>query len=1404
MQELAALRFLMPAVLLVLAAAVLPASARAQTAPLEDIQAIAAGWSHTCALTNGGAVKCWGYNEYGQLGDNSTTDSLTPVDVFGLTSGMTAIAAENGHACVLTSGGGVKCWGVNWFGQLGDGSTTNRLTPADVTGLGSGVTAIAAGGSHSCALTSGGAVKCWGRNLEGQLGDNNSTVTSLTPVDVTGLGSGVTAIAAGESHTCALLIGEGVKCWGHNAYGQLGDNSTADRLTPVDVAGLGSGVTAIAAGEYHTCAVLSGGGVKCWGRNDDGQLGDGSFAQRLTPVDVTGLSGVTAIMAEWGHTCALVSSGGVKCWGRNDNGQLGDGSFAQRLTPVDVTGLSGVTAIAAGWGHTCALVSGGGVKCWGNNDRGQLGDNSSWRRLAPADVSGFAGGVSGTVAGWGHTCALSSGGGVKCWGGNWHGQLGDNSTTNRLTPVDVTGLGSGLAATAVGGHHSCALSSVGAVNCWGNNEGGQLGDNSTTRSTTPVEVTGLGSGVTAITAGYYSTCALLSGGGVKCWGYNLYGQLGDNSNVQRPTPVDVTGLGSGVTAIAAGWGHTCALLSGGAMKCWGYNEYGQLGDNSTMDRLTPVDVTGLGGGVNAIAVGFYHTCALTSGGAVKCWGRNEDGQLGDNSTTQRLTPVDITALGSGVSAIAAGARHTCALMSGGGAKCWGDGWFGQLGENSTTRRLTPVDVLGLGSGVTAIATGGYHTCALLSGGAKCWGYNEVGQVGDGTARLRPVPAYVLIVPPGAPTGVVATAGDAEASVAFTAPASNGGGTIDLYRATCGSQSATGSASPINITGLNNGSPVSCTVAAHNAAGWGAESVASNSVTPSAPTAPDAPTSAIGTPGDGQISVSFAGSASAGTLAGGAAATITQFTATCGAQTNTGSTSPIVVSGLANGTAFACTVRATNNVPLNSAESVPSSPVTPLAPTHPSAPTGVAGSAGNGQINVSFTGSTSAGTLPGGGAAMIIGYTATCGAHSNTGSASPILVTGLTNGLVYTCTVKATNTVPLHSADSTPSAPLTPFTIPAAPTIGVATAGNASASVAFTANGNGGAAIDQFRVTCNPGAVSATGSASPITVTGLSNGTTYTCTAAAHNAAGWGPESASSNSVTPPGVQRAFVAAQSGNDANVAASCSVGAPCRTFAVALQVLVSGGEILATESGEYGPVTLASSAILIGAPGQVVALTAASGNAVTIATGGVKTVLRGLTLVGAGGSNGIAMSAGTSLAVENCFISGFAGSGIDVNGPSAVSVVGSTFRDNDRGVSLSDGVTATIVGSRFLGNTGHGVRLVGVVGDFVSRVTIDRSVIVGTTSDWGVSAQSLHDLAHVHLQVTRSTFANSAQAATATSSVGGVAALTINRSKLSGNGIALVQSGTGAVLYSRGNNSVSGNVTNSSGSITPLAPM
>ena len=725
--------------------------------PPSGSPSLSGGDYHTCALFSGGAVKCWGDDDYGQLGDGGTNaDQATPTEVEGLSSGIVQIAAGGSHTCALSDVGAVKCWGRNNAGQLGDGDPTiDKGAPVDVAGLSSGVSAISAGGSHTCALLEGGAVKCWGDEEWGQLGNNvaGADQHAPIPVDVIGLSSGVVAVSAGTYHTCALLEDGAVKCWGRDNAGQLGDGgANSNQPTPVDVVGLTSGIVAIAAGGQHTCALPNTGAIKCWGYDGSGQLGDNGISiAQTSPVDVIGLSsGIFVVTAGGSHTCALIETGAVKCWGWDGSGQLGDGpGNADQLEPVNVMGMSsGVVAIDAGGLHTCARLDTGAIKCWGYDLNGQLGAGGTTSyKGASVGVLGLSSGAQAIAAGDYHTCALLDTGGVKCFGNDHAGQLGRGGTDeDQSAPVDVVGLSGGVSAIAAGGWHTCALLDTGGLKCWGDDGHGQLGDIGTdAEQRSPVDVVGLTAGVHAITTGQFHTCALLNTGGLKCWGDDAYGQLGyGGANANQHTPVDVAGLLTGVTAVAAGAQHTCALLSTGGVECWGDNSWGQLGDGTTSEQDTPTAVSALSIGVIAISAGGFHTCALLDDGTMRCWGYDDGGQLGDGGTnTEQATPVPVSGLSSGALSIDLGMHHSCAVLDGGALQCWGADNLGQLGHGGTNAdQGVPANVAGLSSGVTAVAAGAFHTCALVDTGAlECWGEDYSGQLGDGcfgNSRCVPV------------------------------------------------------------------------------------------------------------------------------------------------------------------------------------------------------------------------------------------------------------------------------------------------------------------------------------------------------------------------------------------------------------------------------------------------------------------------------------------------------------------------------------------------------------------------------------------------------------------------------------------------------------------------------------------
>ena len=810
---------------------------------------ISNGDQQTCAIADDGSLYCWGWGFYGELGHGAYTPlhapSTTPVD---LGAGRTAVAVAAGwyHTCAILDNGSVKCWGLDWRGQLGDGGTSHTGTtkinsPSAPIDLGANRTAVAisAGEGHTCAILDNGDMKCWGGNDAGQLGHGQGAGGAdivAPPSTAINLGTGRTAVAVSANNraTCALLDNGSVKCWGEGkTTGHLPPNT--NWAQPSTAVNLGTGRTAasVSLGHHHACAILDTGDVKCWGRNTHGALGDGSTTATYTPnstaIDLG--SGRTAVAISSGDdfTCAILDNGEVKCWGHNDNGQLGDGSltslYAPNSTAIDLgTGRTAV-AISTGEGHTCAILDNGDAKCWGA-DGGRLGDGGSGHlgvSTLPVLVAGSntwdsstglsSGSGSGMTNVTGATCtvspALPTGLNIDTstctisgtpsvatsnttynitadiGGTTYQGTIWLSSAYHQLTPSvegadltvgdlmdDITFQYDSSAAStsafayandkmSTGDTHTCMILDNGDLKCWGNDGDGQLGDGGWggDLNAPPSAAINLGTGRTAVavSAGHATTCAILDNGELKCWGSDDGGQLGNggsNTKIGSPpsTAIDL-GMGRTAVAVSVGYAHTCAILDNGDLKCWGSNSYGVLGFSSSISSSLsspPTSAIDLGSGRTAVAVSAakYHTCAILDNGSMACWGRNNVGQLGDGTTTDRVTPALTNSLGAGRTAVAletgnngpgGGAGHTCAILDNGDLKCWGSDAGGELGDGGTISALDyldepPTAAIDLGSGRTAVAVsaGAEHTCALLDNGeVKCWGKDDSGQLGDG-------------------------------------------------------------------------------------------------------------------------------------------------------------------------------------------------------------------------------------------------------------------------------------------------------------------------------------------------------------------------------------------------------------------------------------------------------------------------------------------------------------------------------------------------------------------------------------------------------------------------------------------------------------------------------------------------
>lgn len=731
----------------------LPAAASAVT-PKIDI-----GIDFSCALDVTGSVKCWGAGGSGQMGNAISDDSLVPVQVSGLTDAVDiSVGAE--HACAIRTSGAAVCWGDGSYGRLGHGSGLSSNVPAQVTGLTSGVSAISAGEYHSCAVHNG-AVKCWGLNSDRQLGDND-TSASVVPVSALTVTSGVTDVAAGSSHSCAVQNGA-AKCWGDGDSGELGNGLGTDSGPVVNVTGLGSGVMSIMAADRTSCAVHNG-AAKCWGPDFSGSLGNGAVSgQQDSPVQVDGLtSGVTHIDALRYHVCALQNAT-VYCWGENGLGELGDGTTLSNSTAQAVPSApSPATDVSAGAHGTCA-TSETVAACWGLNDAGQIGNGVASGADTPQDVVGMGSGVTSLDLGFSLGCAIQSGA-AKCWGGGSdYGQTGNGVYADSTSPVQVSGLTSGVTAISTGGYHGCAVHS-GVVKCWGYDGDGSVGNGAPAEisHSTPQTVTGVDPGATdwALGLGASSSCARHDDDPTastnfvfRCWGNASFGRLGNNSTSPNQTsPSAVTTITTRGIRIAGGLWHTCAtqqnavILQPNVLYCWGSDSSGALGDGGVdADTDEPVAVSGVNGAFD-ISAGSFFTCVantpiLLGPSYVRCWGAGSYGQLGNGVYGSSSVPVTVTGLTAPTS-VAAGSNHVCAV-DGGLVKCWGDNYEGQLGNGTRDESNVPVTVPGITT-ATRVAAGGKTSCALLTGGAvKCWGDGYFGLLGTGVATRTTSATTVL-------------------------------------------------------------------------------------------------------------------------------------------------------------------------------------------------------------------------------------------------------------------------------------------------------------------------------------------------------------------------------------------------------------------------------------------------------------------------------------------------------------------------------------------------------------------------------------------------------------------------------------------------------------------------------------
>lgn len=699
-----------------------------QVSNLTNVIAIEAERSWSYALKSDGTVWAWGLNSFGQLGNNSLDNSSVPVKVSNLDNVIGIAARGDYTAYAVKSDGTVWSWG-NYSSR--DWAGSGSIVPRQMPNL-DNIIAIASGASSTYVIKSDGTVWAWGQNYDGELG-NNSTTNSTYPVSVSNLGS-VTAITAG-SHTGYALKSDGtVWAWGFNDRGQLGDGSITNSTTPVQVLGLDS-VVAIAADVNLGYALKSDGSVWAWGYNDFGDLGDITTKNSLVPVPMSLLSSTSPLTVT-----SVVSQNDINIAVGTDIDSIGlPGEVLVNLSNGETTNVS------VKWNGGNPVYDGNTARTYVFNGELSLPETiiNPENYTAKVNVNVVETGPSFPIAiasGFSSGYALKLDGTVWTWGSNNRGQLGNNTTINSSIPVQVSNL-SNITKIAAGGNSAYVLRSDGTVWAWGYNNSGQLGNNSYSNSSVPVKVSNL-DGVIAIAAGDSSGYALKSDGTVWAWGYNSVGQLGNNSFFKSNVPVQVVNLNN-ITEIVVGGSFAFALKSDGTVWKWGnFDSNAWLEGNNNGN--VPEQVSNLSD-VTALAVGGRSGYAFKSDGTVWAWGSNLPIQTSKDTMTKSSVPIQIADFDK--MSITGAAFSDYALKSDGTVLAWGYNTVGQLGNNSTTSSTVPIKVSNLNN-VMAIAAGGYldfgSGYALKTDGTVwAWGANASGQLGNNSTSGSLIPVQVL-------------------------------------------------------------------------------------------------------------------------------------------------------------------------------------------------------------------------------------------------------------------------------------------------------------------------------------------------------------------------------------------------------------------------------------------------------------------------------------------------------------------------------------------------------------------------------------------------------------------------------------------------------------------------------------
>ena len=720
------------------------------------------GYFHSAAVKTDGTLWTWGYNSFGQLGNNTTTNTSSPGTTIGGGTTWAQVSAGDLHTAAIKTDGTLWTWGYNSFGQLGDGTIVNKSSPGSTAGGGTTWRQVSAGkatttGSFTAAVKTDGTLWTWGSNYGGVLGNAGTNSQSISsPGTTAGGGTNWASVASGYYNIQATKTDGTLWSCGYNAYGELGDGTFSSRTSPVTVAGGGTtwstATNAIGAGRASG-ALKTDGTLWTWGNNAIGQLGNGVTANFLSPITIVG-GGTTwsTISAGTTHAGAIKTDGTLWMWGHNHLGQLGVGNISSYASPVTIAGGgTSWSRLVCGYYHSAAVKTDGTLWAWGYDFYGQLGDGTIVNKSSPVTVAG--GGTTwntttGTIsAGYYSSAAIKTDGNLWAWGLNTFGQIGNNTTSTTSIPT----LTQSWIQVADHSQSFAAIKTDGSLWTWGYNSYGQLGNNTNTTTLSPGTTIGGGTNWKQVALATSSMLAVKTDGTLWSWGYNGYGQLGTGNYLSSSSPITVAGGGTNWAAVAIGYGGypivptTLATKTDGSLWVWGDNSVGQLALNLPNGYSSPVTTAGGGTTWKQVDADGYQTAAIKTDGTLWTWGNNQYGMLGDGTVVNKSSPVTVAGGGTTWSQVSVGVYHTGAIKTDGTLWTWGYNFYGQLGTGNTVGYSSPVTTAGGGTTWKQVAVGNYHSSYAIKtdGTLWTWGYNlTYGALGDGTVVNKSSPATV--------------------------------------------------------------------------------------------------------------------------------------------------------------------------------------------------------------------------------------------------------------------------------------------------------------------------------------------------------------------------------------------------------------------------------------------------------------------------------------------------------------------------------------------------------------------------------------------------------------------------------------------------------------------------------------